>query len=182
MKSITHALSILLFGFLCIGSLAVHGQTSAPTNPPLKKTVGGEQSAARANDLSELRRLHKQHQTAHLTYDAELFVGSFKEKVTQLQRGYVATKTKAENLARFKKYFASYKFIEWNDIKPPVFNISKDGTLATVIVEKRVRGTYKNEKGEEEQDHSIFAWLEVWEKIDGKWKIAIVASTARDGK
>ena len=133
-------------------------------------------------DRAELLRLHKEHQTAHLTYDAELFVKSFGDNVTQLQRGQVKTQDKAANLKRFKNYFANYKFIEWEDIKPPVINISKDGTLATIIVQKSVKGTYKNEKGEEEKDHSIFAWLEVWEKIDGKWKIVTIASTARYGK
>ena len=138
-------------------------------------------SSSLEKDKAELLRLHKQHQTAHLTYNAELFVESFAENVTQLQRGYVATKNRVQNRARFKKYFANYKFIEWEDIKPPIVKISKDGSLATVIVEKRVRGTYKNEKGVEEKDHSIFAWLEVWEKIKGKWKIVTIASTARDG-
>jgi len=133
------------------------------------------------NDKAELMRLHKEHQTAHLTYDAELFLESFADEVTQLQRGQVKTQDKAANLKRFKSYFSSYKFIEWEDIKPPVIKISKDGTLATIIVEKRVRGTYKNDKGEEEKDLTIFAWLEVWEKIDGKWKITTIASTARYG-
>jgi hypothetical protein len=135
----------------------------------------------RVKDYAELVRLHREHQTAHLSYDAELFVKSFADEVTHLQRGQVKTQDKAANLKRFKDYFASYKFIEWEDIKPPVINISQDGTLATVIVEKRVRGTYKNDQGEEEKDHSIFAWLEVWEKIEGKWKITTIASTAREG-
>ena len=133
-------------------------------------------------DLAELLRLHKQHQTAHLTYNAELFIESFAEKLPQLQKGRVLTGTKAENLARFKKYFSSYKFLEWEDINPPIIKISKDGTLATKIVEKRVRGTYKNEKGDEETDHTVFAWLEVWEKIGGKWKVSAVASTSRTPK
>lgn len=135
-----------------------------------------------SKDRAELLRLHKEHQTAHLSYNAELFVESFAENVTQLQRGYIKTQDKAANLKRFKNYFANYKFIEWEDIKPPVIKISNDGTLATIIVEKSVKGTYKNEKGLEEKDHSIFAWLEVWEKIGGKWKITTIASTARYGK
>ena len=132
-------------------------------------------------DLAELLRLHKEHQTAHLTYDPELFIKSFADKLPQIQSGRIRTGTKEENLARFKKYFSSYKFLEWEDINPPVIKISKDGTLATKIVEKRVRGTYKNDKGVEESDHTIFAWLEVWEKIDGKWKVVTVASTSRNG-
>ncbi len=133
----------------------------------------------RVADLAELMRLHEQQKTAHLTYNAELFVEMFAENLTQLQRGNISTRTKAENLARFKNYFSNFKFIEWENLKPPVVKISKDGTMATIIVQKRVRGTYKNDKGEEILDQTDFAWLEVWEKIDGKWKLITVASTEK---
>ncbi len=135
----------------------------------------------RKKDLAELMRLHEQQKKAHLTYNAELFIETFADNLTQLQRGNATTRTKAENLARFKTYFAGYKFLEWEDIVPPMIMISKDGTLATKIVQKRVRGTYKNDKDEEESDHTIFAWLEVWQKIKGKWKVITVASTEKYG-
>lgn len=135
----------------------------------------------RVADMAELLRLHEQQKTAHLTYNAELFIEMFAENLTQLQRGNAANRTKAENLARFRSYFSGFKFSEWEDIKPPVIKISKDGTLATKIVQKSVKGTYKNEKGEDESDHTIFAWLEVWEKIDGKWKVSAIASTDKSG-
>ncbi|MBK8305183.1 MAG: nuclear transport factor 2 family protein [Pyrinomonadaceae bacterium] len=133
----------------------------------------------RVADQAELMRLHEQQKTAHLTYNAELFVEMFADNVTQLQRGTMSSKTKAENLARFKSYFSSFKFSEWEDIAPPVIKISKDGTMATKTVRKRVRGSYKNEKGEDVSDHTVFAWLEVWEKLDGRWKLTTIASTER---
>lgn len=130
-------------------------------------------------DLAELLRLHKQHQTAHLNYNAELFVETFAEDLVTVQRGTVLTRNKAENLKRIKGYFDSFKFKKWEDVKPPVIKISDDGTLATIIVEKIVEGTYKNEKGETVKSVTEFAWLEVWEKIEGKWKITTVASTRK---
>jgi len=133
----------------------------------------------RVSDLAELMRLHEQQKTAHLSYKAELFVEMFAEKLTQVQRGNVSTRTRAENLTRFKNYFNTFKFIEWENLKPPVIKISKDGTLATIIVQKRVRGTYKNDQGQDVLDHTDFAWLEVWEKIDGQWKVITVASTEK---
>lgn len=133
-------------------------------------------------DLAELLRLHKQQKTAHLTYNAGLFVEMFNDPITQIQNGNIMVFSKEQSLNRFKKYFASVKFQEWSDIAPPVVKISKDGTLATMTVSKRVRAMYKNEKGEEESDHSIFAWLTIWEKIEGKWKVVTIASTAKYGK
>lgn len=133
-------------------------------------------------DLRELLRLHEQQKTAHLTNNAELFVEMFSDPFTQIQNGNILTFSKEKSLARFKNYFATMKFQEWSDIATPVVKISKDGTLATMTVNKRVRAAYKNEKGEEEKDYSIFAWLTVWEKIGGKWKVTTIASTAKYGK
>ncbi len=134
---------------------------------------------SRVKDLAELLKLHKEHQTAHLTYNAKLFVETFADELVTVQSGTVVSRNKAENLKRIEGYFNSFKFTEWEDVKPPVIKISKDGTLATIIVEKIVKGTYKNEKGETITDVTEFAWLEVWEKIDGKWKITTVASTRK---
>lgn len=133
----------------------------------------------RVQDLSELLRLHKQHQTAHLTYNVELFVETFADNLVTVQRGTVISRNKDENRKRLKRYFGSFKFTKWEDVKPPIIKISKDGTLATVIVEKLVTGTYKNEKGETISSKTEFAWLEVWEKFDGKWKVTTVASTRK---
>ena len=82
---------------------------------------------------------------------------------------------------RFKSYFATFKFKEWENIRPPVISVSKDGSMATIAVQKRVRGTYKNEKGDVVEENVVYAWLEVWEKINRKWKVVTVASTERDG-
>ena len=53
--------------------------------------------------------------------------------------------------------------------------------MAKIAVQKRVRGTYTNEKGDVVEENVVYAWLEVWEKINRKWKVVTVASTERDG-
>ncbi len=136
---------------------------------------------ARVADQVELMRLHEQQKTAHLTYNADLFVEMFAEKLTQLQRGEISIRTKDENRARFKSYFSTFKFKEWENVRPPVISVSKDGSMATIAVQKRVRGTYKNEKGDDVEENVVYAWLEVWEKINSKWKVVTVASTEKDG-
>lgn len=130
-------------------------------------------------DYAELLKLHEQQKTAHLSYNTELFVEMFAENLTQIQRGNVSNHTKTENLMRFKNYFSTFKFIEWENLKTPVIKISKDGSMATIIVQKRVRGTYKNAQGADVLDQTDFAWLEVWEKQNGKWKVVTVASTEK---
>ena len=135
----------------------------------------------RIADMAEILRMHEEQKTAHLTYDAELMVGDYPERPTTVQRGNVVKRTRAEDMARFKAYFGSFKFLEWEDIAPPVIRISKDGTMASKIVQKRVRGISKDKDGKEITEHVVYAWLEVLEKIDGKWRLVTIASTEKDG-
>ncbi len=135
----------------------------------------------RIADMVELLRMHEEQKTAHLTYNAELLVGDSPERPTTVQRGSVVKRTRSEDLARFKAYFGSFKFLEWEDIVPPVIRISKDGTMATKIVQKRVRGISKDKDGKETTEHVVYAWLEVLEKIDEKWRLVTIASTEKDG-
>ena len=67
----------------------------------------------RVQDLAELLRLHKQHQTAHLTYNVELFVETFAENLVTVQRGTVVSRNKDVNRKRIKGYFNSFKFKKW---------------------------------------------------------------------
>lgn len=135
----------------------------------------------RIADMAEILRMHELQKTAHLTYNAELLLGDSPETPVNIQRGNVVSRTREEDLARFRAYFSSYKFLEWEDIVPPVIKISKDGTMATKIVRKRVRGSTRNAEGKEEIEHTVFAWLEVLEKINGKWRLTTIASTEKAG-
>ena len=136
---------------------------------------------ARIADMAEILRMHEEQKIAHLTYNAELFVGDYPAQPISVSRGNVSRSTREQALARVRKYFSSFKFIEWEDIAPPVIKISGDGTMATKIVHKRVRGTYKDDNGKEVTEHVIYAWLEVLEKIDGKWRLVTIASTDKPG-
>jgi|CXWL01.1.fsa_nt_gi hypothetical protein len=135
----------------------------------------------RIADMAEIMRMHELQKTAHLTYDAELLLGDSPEPPVTLSRGNVIRNTRVEDLARFKNYFSSFNFLEWEDIVPPMIKISKDGTIATKIVQKRVRGTRKGSNADTAIQHTVFAWLEVLEKIDGRWRLTTIASTDKPG-
>ena len=144
-----------------------------------KKPVFNFTVPDRIADVAELMRLHGVARASHLNYDAEQFVGLFAEKLTQIQAGDVLVRDKPTNLARFRNYFSSFKFKSWDNIVPPVILISDDGSMATVQVQKNVSGDYTDEEGKVHFSETIFAWLEVWRKIDGAWKVVTVASTRK---
>jgi hypothetical protein len=72
-------------------------------------------------------------------------------------------------------YLDRSTFIEWDDITPPVIRMSDDGSMAFLLVHKRVRLLDKNDGGKEKVE--VFAWSTTFRKIAGKWKMTSVTST-----
>lgn len=132
-------------------------------------------------DYTELLRLHEQQRTAHLTKNADLFVSMFHDPMWQLNGGRIVSRSTEENRGRVQTYFDAVQFLAWDDLEPPIIRISADGTMASIIVNKRVHLTYQDENGATQEENTIFAWMEAWEKLDGRWQIIANASTNRPG-
>jgi hypothetical protein len=130
-------------------------------------------------DLAELLRLHEQARTAHLEKRVDLM--AFPDSLLEIARGTVKLRSAADNAARFRAYFDRSTFAEWADLAPPVIRISPDGQMAYVVVQKSVRLTAPDSAGVARPEHTIYAWLEVYEKRSGKWTLAVVVSTDRPG-
>jgi hypothetical protein len=107
---------------------------------------------------------------------------AFPESLMQVSRGAVSVQSRAENEERFRAYFGRSTFQEWDDIAPPLIRISADGRMAYVVVQKRVRLTAPDSAGVPRPEHVVFAWVEIYEKRDGKWTLSLVASTDRPGE
>ena len=134
-----------------------------------------------AADRAELLRLHELARTAHLTKRADILVGSFADSVLEISRGQVALRSRADNQKRFQDYFDQVDFQNWDDVVPPRIRISPDGQMAHVVVEKNVRLITTDSIGTRRVEHTVFAWVEMYEKRDGKWTLTAVASTDRPG-
>jgi hypothetical protein len=129
-------------------------------------------------DVAELRRLQREARDAHLQYDAERLVASFHDPLTGLSRGEVSRSTPEENRERFGGYLKSVEFDEWADTAPPLIRVSADGSMAYVIVQKRVRLRTRTTPPQTESVQ--FAWMEAWEKRNGAWRLMAVASTEKE--
>ena len=132
-------------------------------------------------DYTELLRLHEQQRTAHLTKNADLFVSMFHDPMWQLNGGRIVSRSTEENRGRVQTYFDAVQFLAWDDLELPIIRISADGTMASIIVNKRVHLTYQDENGATQEEITIFAWMEAWEKLDGRWQLIANASTNRPG-
>jgi hypothetical protein len=133
-----------------------------------------------AADRAELLRLHQVARTAHLGKQADLLVASFADTLLDISGGLVSLRSRDQNRARFQRYFDRVTFQQWDDIAPPRIRISPDGQMAYVVVQKSVRLTSQS-GGAAEAEHTVFAWVEIYEKRGGKWTLMAVASTDRRG-
>jgi hypothetical protein len=132
-------------------------------------------------DRAALLRGHELAQIAHLDKRADLLVASFSDSFLNISRGAVTLRTPTESKKRFQAYFDRSTFFEWSDLAPPIIRISPDGQMAYVIVQKRVRLSAVDSTGMARPEHTIFAWVELYEKRGGSWTLMAVASTDRPG-
>ncbi len=122
------------------------------------------------NEILEINRLQRR---AHFERNAELLVSIFDDDFVEISNGKMARVTKESAVSRFQPYFDNSEFIEWDDIEPPIVRVSDDGSMAYLLVKKRVR--LKTKSGNEET--SVFAWTSTFRKKNGKWLMTSIAST-----
>src|SRR5690349_338395 len=95
----------------------------------------------RAADSLALLRLQERGREAHLSHRADWLVAGQADTLLSVSGGRVSRSAREAVRARFQVYLDSATFQAWDDIVPPRINISADGTMAYVVVEKRVHLT-----------------------------------------
>jgi hypothetical protein len=149
----------------------------ASTRQPLP--ANDPQAEALAADRAELLRLHERARTAHLQHRADWLVAEFADSLFSVSRGGVSVVRPEQARASFQRYFDAATFQAWDDIVQPRIRISADGQMAYVVVEKRVHLTTQSPGEAPEAERTRFAWLSVYEKQAGQWRLAAIASTER---
>lgn len=126
----------------------------------------------------ELLALHQEQQTAHLTENARMLIDQSADNAISINRGKISRLARVSSIRRFEKYFAGITHKKWEDVHPPEIYFSDDGSMAYVIVDKRVVITYPDEKGKMQEESTHFAWVNIYKKqADGQWKSVCIAST-----
>jgi hypothetical protein len=67
----------------------------------------------------------------------------------------------------------------WDDAVPPMIRISRDGQMAYLIVQKRVHSASSDSAGAPVVERERFAWVSIYEKQAGQWRMTTIASTVR---
>lgn len=133
-----------------------------------------------AADRAALVALHEQQRTAHVQRRAELLVAGQADTLLGVSNGRVSATTRERARASFQAYFDDATFLAWDDVAPPRIRISPDGAMAFVVVEKRVHVSTSPAGGAAPVTERLrYAWLSVYEKRGGAWRMTAIASTDR---
>ena len=128
-------------------------------------------------ETARLRALHQRDIEAHLKGDAEWLAGHSSDSFFSVDRGEVSFPSAAEREAMFRSYLGATTFTEYRDLREPVVRVSDDGSLAWMAVQVKVAGAQKDASGGERPLEFVSAWVMLYEKRDGEWVRAGVAST-----
>jgi hypothetical protein len=132
-------------------------------------------------ERTRLLRLQEVGRTAHLEKRAALITATMADSFLEVSRGAVERRTPEQVRERMQAYLERSTFQEWDDIAPPIVRVAPDGRMAYVVVQKRVRRTEADSAGTPRADHTVFAWVEIYQKLAGHWTLMLVASTDRPG-
>ena len=134
-------------------------------------------SPLQSEDANELLRGHYAARAAHFNHDAKAIYADFADDFVSVDAGQVKMPDRDAGMKRMQAYFDASTFLEWDDITPPIIRISDDATMAYVINHKKVRLLAKDKAGKMQEDIEVFAWVAIYKKVDGRWKLASVVST-----
>ncbi len=103
--------------------------------------------------------------------------GRSSDSFFSVDRGEVSFPSAAEREAMFRSYLGATTFTEYRDLRKPIVRVSGDGSLAWMVVQVEVSGTQRAPSGAERSLEFVSAWVMLYEKRDGEWVRAGVAST-----
>lgn len=119
-----------------------------------------------------LMQVHELTRRSFLEADADLIAPHIGERELAISDGRVREETFAEWRARFGGALAAATFERWEDLEPPRWGASADGTMAWLVEVVAVAGT---RGGARFADRT--ARLTVFERQDGRWRRVVNAST-----
>ena len=124
-----------------------------------------------------LLELNDRHRAAHLAGDVQTILDGMAPEYFQVRRGRVYELSAQDNKRRFESYLGSMKILAWDDIAKPVVFVSDDGTLATMLVTKRLAMIPVNAPDTSEPMEGVYAWQATYRRVDDNWIMIADATT-----
>lgn len=127
-------------------------------------------------EQQELLRVHGELLRAHREHDLEAWMALESDEYTEISRGEISHPTRAERAARRAVYLESTDFTRYEDLVDPELVVAQDGSVGWLACQVRVEGTQELPDGTQNAIADTWAWVELYEKIEGRWRLVGNAS------
>jgi hypothetical protein len=125
----------------------------------------------------ELLAIHAGHREAHFATDAQALTANQAESYIYVRDGAIHHTSRDASLQQFEQYFENATYDEWDDLEPPIVQVSQDATLAWMITRTKVRRVQIDESGNQHEQAFVYAGIMTYEKRDGQWVYTANVST-----
>jgi hypothetical protein len=136
-------------------------------------------SGAPAADERALRAAHETILRAHRENDLAAWTSLEADEYVEASGGRVTFPTREERRTRRAPYLRETRFTRYEDLREPIVEVSDDGTMGWLIAEVAVRGTRTRADKTEEPVEFVAAWIELYRKMDGRWRLVGNVSNLR---
>jgi hypothetical protein len=135
--------------------------------------VRSAESAAK----DELLAMYQADRRAHFARDADALVAGVPPEFLQVFDGKIQRMSREDLRKRFASYFQGAEFVAWDDLEPPVIQVSPDGKMGWMAVRLKVTIRRQDAQGSKVAEDTTMSWLSAYEKRDGKWLHVANATT-----
>lgn len=136
----------------------------------LHPAAGTAQDSA-ASDERALRAAHETILRAHRENDLPAWTSLEADAYVEVNGGRVTFPIREERRARRAPYLRETRFTRYEDLREPIVEVSDDGTVGWVIARVAARGTRTAADGTRDPVEFVAAWVELYRKIDGRWRL-----------
>lgn len=123
------------------------------------------------DDHAALRAHHETILAAHRTGDVDRWIGLEADTVITANAGTITFPDRAARRAARAAYLERTAFTTYADLRPPIVEVSADGTLGWVLATVEVEGTTVDAEGGPRPLAAVWAWIELYRKVDGRWQL-----------
>ena len=131
-------------------------------------------------DRAAILALHAEAGQAHLDRDPARFLSAVDSGWWAASNVTWAYRSRDAALEGLTAYFGQTTFEAVTDLAPPDVHISPDGTVAWLRGEVEIRASQVDAAGRSQPLHFRAAWLDIYEKRAGRWRLVARPNTQRD--
>lgn len=129
---------------------------------------------------AQLLAMHEQVLEAHRTGDVEQWMAVEGDDYISANGGTITFPTTGERRGMREPYLLSTSFEVYRDLQDPIVEVSPDGQLGWVIAQVEMRGTQASSDSSTHPIEAVWAWIELYRKVDGAWKLVGNVSNRQD--